>query len=200
MRPSSMAALAAELNLDLVARCGNRADPGPDRPDLQPRIAVQREDPVDRRDAAGRQYVKRAARHLLSGLEDQPDLAGQGSGRCGPREEQAGAEQDRGVHVVTARMADAIVQRTVRNALLVGDGQGIDVSTKRNCRGIIAGAADVAQQARALGQDGGPQPGRLKAQTDPAGRAVLRITDLWMSVQVPAKLDQLRLVALQKRL
>ncbi len=187
VRPGRVTARTAELDLDLVAGGGDRADPGPDLADLEPGIAVQSEDPVDRRDAAGCQHVKRPARHLLRWLEDQSHLAGQCSGCGSPRKEQAGSEQDRGVHVVTAGMAGTGIQRPVRNILLINDRQGVDVGSKRDCSG-------------AFRQDSGPQSGGLKPDRDPAGRAVLGVTDLRMGMQVPAELDQLRLVARKKRL
>src|SRR5579859_6517478 len=96
-------------------------------------------------------------------------------------------------------MTRAGVQRPVRNVLLVHDGQRVDVGPERNRRRVLLAAADVSDQPRALRQHRGPQPGSLKAQRDPARRAVLGVTDLWMGVQIPAKLDQLRLMPVEKR-
>ena len=86
----------------------------PDLADVQPRVAVQGEDPVNRGDAAGRQHVQRAAWHLLGRLEDQPDPAGQRPGRRRPGQEQAGAEQHRGVHVMPAGVAGVAAPSTGR--------------------------------------------------------------------------------------
>ncbi len=104
------------------------------------------------------------------------------------------------MHVVTAGMAGTGIQRPVRNILLINDRQGVDVGSKRDCRRIVATAADVTQQSGAFRQDSGPQSGGLKPERDPASRAVLGVTDLRMGMQVPAELDQLRLVARKKRL
>src|SRR5258708_21040673 len=100
-----MAAGATEPNPDLVAGGGDRSDPGPDLADVELGVAVQREDPVDRGDPAGREHVESATGHLLGWLEDQPYLAGQRPGRGRASQEQASSEQDRGMHVVPARLA-----------------------------------------------------------------------------------------------
>ena len=77
----------------------------PELADLDARVAVQGEDPVDAGDAARRHDVERAAGILLGGLEDQAYASGQqpGGGLLG--EEPRRAEQHRGVHVVAAGVA-----------------------------------------------------------------------------------------------
>jgi hypothetical protein len=96
-------------------------------------------------------------------------------------------------------MGGAGIQRPVRNTLFVNDRQGVDVGSEGDCRRIVAAAADVAQQSGAFGQDSGTESSRLKPTRDPAGCAVLGVTDLRMGMQVPAELDQLGLVAIKKR-
>ena len=63
------------------------ADARADVPDLEARVAVQREDAVDVGQAVGGDDVERAAGlDLLGGLEDQPHASGQAVGHRGQRE------------------------------------------------------------------------------------------------------------------
>ena len=81
MRPGGVPAGAGDPDRDLVAGGGDRADRVPILPTSSRGVAVQREDPVDGRDAARGQHVERAAGHLLGRLEDQPDPAAAAPGR-----------------------------------------------------------------------------------------------------------------------
>ena len=73
VRPRGVAARRVQRDLDLVGRRGDRPRRDRDPADLQPRIAVQREDPRHPGQRAGGDRVDGAAGHqLLGGLEHQP--------------------------------------------------------------------------------------------------------------------------------
>jgi len=187
---------------DLVAGGGDRAGAHAELAGVEPRIAVQREDPADRGDAARREDVERAAGRLLGGLEDEPDPPGQQAGRGLLGQEQAGPEQHGGVHVVTAGVAGTRHGGAVRDVLVVRHGQRVHVRAERDDRPLGVGnllGADVDEQAGPLGQDHRPQARRGQAQRDPAGGPVLVEGQLRMSVKITAELDQLRLVFSQER-
>ena len=106
------------------------------------------------------------------------------------------------MHVVTAGVAGVRHGGPVRDVLDVRHGQRVHVGAERDDRALGVGnllRADVDEQAGPLGQDDRPQARRGQAQRDPAGRPVLVEGQLRMSVQVPAELDELRLVFSQER-
>ena len=202
MRPGGVPAGPGHAHLDLVAGRGDRARAHAELARVEPRVAVQREDPADRRDPARREHVERAAGRLLGGLEDEPDPSGQHARGGLLGQEQAGSEQHGGVHVVAAGMADVRHGRAVRDVLVVRHRQRVEVCPERNdrpfgIRNLLR--ADVDEQAGSLGQDHRPQARRGQAQRDPAGGAVLVVGQLGMRVQVAAELDQLGFVLRQER-
>ena len=96
-------------------------------------------------------------------------------------------------------MAGAGVQRPVRDVLLVENRQRVNVCAKGDGRRVVLAAADVGDQAGTPREHGGLEPGGLQAQGDPAGGAVLGVSDLRMCVQIPAELDQLGPMVREKR-
>ena len=194
-----MAAGAGDPHGDPVAGRGDGAVPDPDLADVDLGVTVQGEDPAHRGDAARSEHVERATRDLLGRLEDQPDPSGQQPLGSLLGQEQAGAEEHAGVHVVPAGVADIGHGRAVRNALLIGHGQGVDVGTQgddRARRGLMVtvAAADVGDQARAPGQDYRAETGGRQPQRDPARGPVLGIADFRVRMQVAAELDELGLM------
>ena len=124
------------------------------------RVAVQREDLRHVVQAAGLDDLQRAAgQDLLGRLEDQPDPAVQLAAVGELGQQHADAEQDRGVHVVAAGVADALHGGAVRHVLGVVQRQGVDVGAQRDDR-AVGPAVDVADHAVALGQQPRAQPGQ----------------------------------------
>ena len=77
VRPGGVPARAGEPHRDLVGGGGDRPAAQPDLADLDARVAVQREDPVDAGRARRPPMTSSAPpRGLLGGLEDQPDAPG----------------------------------------------------------------------------------------------------------------------------
>ena len=108
VRPRGVPTAAAQDDVDLVDGRGDRPDLEGDLADVCPRVAVQRVDLGQVVQHAALDRVERAARAgLLRRLEDQPDAPGQQIKIAEPRQHHAGAEQDRGVHVMPAGVADA---------------------------------------------------------------------------------------------
>src|SRR5215475_13506123 len=200
MRPGGVPARTGDLDGQLVARCGDGPGPGADLADIEPRVAVQSEDAVDRGDTACGHHVDRSARHLLGGLEDQPDLARQRAGRRDPGQEEPSPKQYRRVHVVAARMARTAVDRSIRHVLFVVDWQRVNVGTQGNNWLIGTSSADVYRQASAFGQDRRPQASSLEPKRDPPRCPVLVIASLRVSVQVSTEVDQLGLMAAEERI
>ena len=121
---------------------------------------MQREDAVHRGDAARRHDVEGSPGNLLGGLEDQADAARQRPGRRLPGQEQAGAKQHRGVHVVAAGMTGVRDGGPVGHVLLVVDGQRVQVGPQCHQRAPRRLVTDVHDQPCPLGQDDRPQPCR----------------------------------------
>ena len=112
---------------------GERAGAHRDQADRQLREAVQREDRLDVLQAALRDHLGRAGRELLlARLEDQPYPAGQLAAGVELGQRQPGAEQDRGVHVVAARVADVVDRRPVGHVLGVRQRQRVEVGPQRD--------------------------------------------------------------------
>ena len=75
--PAGPARATFMLSQAAVIAPGPHAQPA----DVQPRVAVHREDPADDVERAGGDDVLGPGRGLLGGLEDQPDAAGEPPGR-----------------------------------------------------------------------------------------------------------------------
>ena len=186
VRAGGVATRRGELDLDQVAGRGDRAGPGAELAHLQPRVAVQGEDPLDAVDGAVRDHVHRSAGlHLLGGLEDQPDTAGQ-RGRA--RERETGAQHHRGVGVVPARVHDVRHRRGERQPGGLVQREGVDVGAQRHAAPPMA---HVTDQAGAVGEGarleacGGQQP------ADHRRGAALGPAQLRRGVQLPTPGDDL---------
>ncbi len=130
--------------------------------------------------------VERAAGHQLLGrLEDQPDPARQRVGVGG--EGQPGAQHHRGVHVVAAGVADAVVARAVGHVLLVLQRQRVDVRAQADDDVALAELADQAGPAL---QHLGRQPRVHEPVDQQPGRPPLLTAQLGVGVHVAAEGDQ----------
>ena len=103
------------------------------------------------------------------------------------------------MHIVPAGVTDVGDGRAVRDVLLVGHRQGVDVGTERDYRAwrglvVTVAAADVDDQAGALGQDHRAEARSRQPQRDAARGAVLGVADFRVGVQVAAERDELGLV------
>ncbi|GAB3946089.1 hypothetical protein GCM10027614_39000 [Micromonospora vulcania] len=151
---------------------------------------MQREDLHHVLQAASLDDLQRAAgQDLLGRLEDEPDPAVQLAevGELG--QQHADAEQDRGVHVVAAGVADALHRGPVGHVLGVVERQRVDVGAQRHDR-AVGTAVDVADHAVALGQQPWVQPGQREFPGDQGGRLELRAGQLGVRVEVTARGDQ----------
>ena len=152
------------------------------RADLQPRVAVQREDPRHPGQRAGGDRVDRAAGHqLLGGLEDQPHADRQLGHR---RQRQRGAEQHRGMRVVAAGVRDVGHHRGVRHSGPLGHRQRIHVGPQRDARPVLG--PEIADQAGAAGQHLRVEAGVGELRRDELGGGELLPAQLRVGVDVPA--------------
>src|SRR5690606_27397327 len=87
---------------------------------------------------------------LLRGLEDQPEAAGQVAAGREFGEDVSEADEDRGVRVVAAGVADAVDGGAVGDVLGVLDGQGVHVGADGD---DPVAFTDVAGQAGAVGDE-----------------------------------------------
>ncbi len=188
MRPGGVPARPGQPHQHLVAGRGNRPRPEPHLPHGKPRVAVERENPVDPFQTARVDHFAGPSRQFLGRLE-QPDPAGQRTGPLLLGEEQAGGQHDRGVHVVSAGVCHARDSRPVGNVLLVVEGQRVNVGTQCHRRTLTG--TDIADQPSALGETQRFEPGVDEPLLDPLRRAVLRKSELGMPVKVAAELDKL---------
>jgi hypothetical protein len=146
---------------------------------------VQREDRADVLEAAGGDDLRRSRRdRLLTWLEQQPDPPAERAARVELGQGQAGADQDRGVHIVPARVADTVDRGAVGNVLCVRQGQGVQVGPQRDDRAVAR--ADVADETVALAQHPRLEPGGLQLFGDQRRRLELVTRRLGMSVNVTA--------------
>ena len=157
--------------------------------DVERRVAVEHEDPVDLVEGAAPISVEGAAGHdLLGGLEEEPDPAAARRPRAWvSASAEAGADQAGGVHVVAAGVGDAGVVLAHGSAGGVVDRQRVEVGTQRHDRPAVA---EVGDQAGALD----PRDARPAAASRSATTAVvrcLRPRELGVGVEVAAELDQL---------
>ncbi|GAA3129496.1 hypothetical protein GCM10020001_059070 [Nonomuraea salmonea] len=192
-----MAARPGHPHGDLVAGGGDGAGPEAELADVDARVAVEAEDAVDAADAAVGHDLERAAGQLFGGLEDQAYAAGQrpGGGLLG--QEERGAEQDRGVHVVAAGVAGARHGRAVGHVLLVLQRQRVDVGAQGDGRAVAA--ADVADQPGTLGQHRGAEAGGGEPLGDALCRAIFGEGQLRMHVEVAAECHEILLGLRQER-
>ena len=194
VRAGGVPARAAHVHLDVVAGGGDRPGPDAQLADVKPGVAVHREDPADRRQAARGDDVLGPGAALFVRLEDQPDRPGQQPGPGLLREEQASPEDHGGVHVVAARVAGAGDRGPVRDVFLVVHREGIEVGPQSHHRtfgvGRIFRSGDIGEQPGAPGKHHGVKARRGQALGDDARGAVFRPPCLRVGVQVPAERDQ----------
>ncbi|GAA3129930.1 hypothetical protein GCM10017687_51570 [Streptomyces echinatus] len=153
------------------------------------------EDPVDALEHAVRDGVQgTAGQHLLGGLEEQPHRAGQQALGVQVGEDQSGAEDDGGVHVVAAGVGPVRHGRPVGAfGLGVRDGQGVDVGAQREQRfgrPLALGEPDVAHESGSGAEDAGLEPGLLQPRLDRGGGAELLVAQFRVHVQVATEGDE----------
>ena len=96
------------------------------------------------------------------------------------RQRQTGAEHDRGVHVVTAGVADAGIARAVGHVLRVLERQRVEVGPQQHGRAGGLGVADVAPQAGRRQQLRG-RPACVSRLGDDGRGALLAAAELGMA-------------------
>ncbi len=166
-----------------------------DLADLEPRIAVQGEDPRHAGQRSGRDGVDGAARHqLFGGLEDQPHPDRKLGNR---RQRQRGTQQDRGVRVMPAGVCHIGHGRGVRRAGALRHRQRIHVGAQRDPWLMLW--AEVADQSGPAGQHLGVQPRVGQPLSDELSSGVFLAAQLRIAVDVPAPGDQVFVVGGQPR-
>ena len=193
VRSGGVAAGAGQADLDHVGRRGERAGPDRDQPGRQLREAVQREDRLDVLQTALGDHLGGAGRELLlAGLEDQAHPAGQLAPPVQLGQREAGPEQDRGVHVVAAGVADVGHGGPVRHVLDVGQRQRVQVGPDGDDApaGPAATGADVADDPVALGHQARLQAGVAQQALDEGGGFELGPGQLRVGVDVAADRDE----------
>ncbi len=189
-----MTAGPGDPHLDLVAGRGDRAGPRPDLADVEAGVAVHGKDAVNRGDPARRHHVEGAAGNLLGGLEDQADPAWQGPGRRLAGQEEPGAEQHRGVHVMPAGVAGALDGGAVGHVFFVVDRQRVKICPQRDQRVACRRRADVHDQPGPLGQNDRPQSRGGEPLRHPGRGPVLVVAEFRVRMEVAAERDQLILM------
>ena len=129
---------------------------------------------------------------LFCGLEDQPDASGQHVEVAEPGQHDADAEQDRGVHIVPACVANSRDFGGVVDSLAVGDSQRINVGAQSHQTG---GVFEPTRQHIAIGSGTnrkhlGDQPGPLQVVDDECRGAMLVIPDFRMGVDIAPNSDE----------
>ncbi len=186
-----VAARTAEPYLDHVGSRGQRPDPAPDLSDVDLGVAVQPEHPDDPLEPALGDDVDSTPGHgLLRRLEDESDRATHTGVRAKSDQRPRGADEDRRVYVVPARMRDPVHGRSVGDVLVVLHRQGIEVRAQSDDRTAAVPDRDVTDQAGA-----GPQQGRCKPELTQQprhqiGGAVLVAAQLGVGVQSTTEDDQ----------
>ena len=194
LRPRGVPTAAAQDDVDLVDGRGDRPDLEGDLADVGPRVAVQRVDLGQVVQHPALDGVERSARAgLLRRLEDQPDAPGQQIKIAEPRQHHAGAEQNRGVHVVPAGVTDARdswrrSRRSCRRA--IGSASMSARRPTSPAESVEAARQHVAVGAGANGQHFGDQSDPLELVDDESGGAMLVVSDFRMGVDVPPDGDQ----------
>ena len=191
-----MPARPGQVHLDQVGGGGDGPDPDAEPAHLQLGVAVQGVDRADPFQHPVGDHVDRAAGQALLGrLEDQPDPAPQPVGVLGQGE--ADPEQDGGVHVVAAGVADPGDGRAVGHVLLVVQGQRVQVGPEGHRRPVAV--ADVADQPRPGRQQARPEADGLQAAGDQGGGLPFGLPELGVGVEVAPEVDQLGVVGGQER-
>ncbi len=166
--------------------------PETDPADVDARVAVEREDPVDAVEHVVGDHVHRTAGHdLLGGLEDQAYAARQLPLLVHLGERESGADQGGRVDVVSAGVGDAGVRlaqgspvsssRAARPCRRAGPRAGRCRRGRRRGRSLRGAGPAIPPARPGRGQRGGPglRPGQLRVR-----------------VEVAAQLDQLGAVLL----
>ncbi len=192
-----MAARAVQGDLQPVAGGGDGPLAETDLPRVHPGVAVHRDDRADPFQRPALDGVGGAAgQHLLGGLEDQPDGARQQALLVQFREDEAGAEDHGGVHVVAAGVRPVGHGRAVRAlGLGVGDGQAVDVGPQGEHAGpsvpLLARHADVTDEPGSDVEYARLEAGPLEPLLDRGCRAELLVAQLRVHVQVAPERDEL---------
>ena len=196
MRARGMPARGVQCDLDEVGGRGDGAGGDRDPTDGQMGVAVQREDARHPGQRAGGNRIQCAAGHqLLGGLEQQSHRDRQVRHR---RQRGRGAQQDRGMRIVTAGMRHTRHRRRIRQPGLLVHGQSVDVGAQRD-PGRAFGS-DVARQAGPAGQDLRIESGVDEPFGDEPGGGELLATQFGVAVQMAAPADDVVVVGGQPRL
>ena len=196
MGAGGVPARPGQVHRDQVGGGGDGPDPDPEPAHLQLGVTVEGVDDADPFQHPVADDVDRpAGQALLGRLEDQPDPAGQPVGVLG--QGQAGPEEDGGVHVVTAGVADPGDGGAVGHVLLVLQGQRVQVGPEGHRRSVAV--ADVADQPGAGRQEAGPEADGLEAAGDQGGGLPFGLPELGVGVEVAPEVDQLGVVSGQER-
>ena len=188
MRSRRVPARRVQGDLELIGGRGDRPGPDRDLADRQPRIAVQREDARHPRQRARRDGVDRTAGHQLLGrLEDQPHADGQFRHR---RQGQGGAQQHRGVRVVTAGMRDVGDHRRVRRPGPLGHRQRVHIGAQRDPGPVLR--TEITRQAGASGQHLGVEARIGQMRGDELRGGELLTAQLGVGMQMAAPLPPFR--------
>ena len=184
VRPGGVPARPEDPQLDHVRCRGDRAGLQPDPPDLQPRIAVQGEQPAHAvQPAGGDDVVRPAGKDLLGRLEDQPDPAAEVTG---PGQRPGGPEQHGEVHVVAAGVRHLRQGRGVRQPGGLRDRQRIDVGAQPD---HPVAAADLGDDAGSGRHQPGLDPVGLQRAQDQRAGGRLAVPQLGMGVHPAAQVD-----------
>ena len=197
MRPGGVPARSGQAHLDHVGGCGDRAHAHTEATDLELGLAVQPEDGGNAVEAAVGDDVEPSAGHRLLGRLEHQSHPTPLAVVEDVREREPAPEHDRRVHVVAAGVGDAGTLRPVRDLLLVGHRERVDVGPQRD-PGTVIRSRDVAHQPGADGESSGRETGDLQPLCDERGGVVLRVAELGMGVQLTAERDQLLEVAVEE--
>ena len=193
VRAGGVPAAAGEPDRERVGGAGERADPQADLADVDGGVAVQAVDVPDAVEGAGGDHLERTAgHHLLGGLEQQPDPAGERGLPRGRGQREPGADQGGGVHVVAAGVRDARRRcwPTARRAGRRRAGRRGRRAARRagRCR---APSSAISPRLRAAA---GRRGRRLSSRSATSGGGPRLLPgELGVGVQVAAERDQLGL-------
>lgn len=153
-------------------------------------IDMQGDDRIDSGERAALDHFARAVTNFFRRLEDAtpPDR-----NRARRPQRAQGAQQYGGMRVVTARVHHPGVSRAIRNLVLLGDGQRVDVGAKGDYRSLgnrwsRNGGDDSPPVRSRLVQD----PGGRKPFANKGRRRVFRPAKLRIGVKMAANLYKLR--------
>ena len=163
-----------------------------DRADVEFRLAVHPDDCADAVEPTVADHVERTAGHpLLGRLEHEADRSGQVVAVMG--EVQRRAQHDRGVHVVPAGVGDARMPAGVRDVLVVGHRQCVEVGAQREQLLEPAGGVRRSEIAHEPGTDCQTtrfEPGQAESFLDQLGGCMLGAAELRMGVEVASQSDE----------